>query len=54
VRPGFIGVRLEITPTGPETAERYQELAEAVDAHCPVLDLFTNPTPVQRKLAVAV
>jgi uncharacterized OsmC-like protein len=27
VRPGFTGVRLEITPAGPETAERYQELA---------------------------
>ncbi len=54
VRPGFTAVRLEITPTGPETAERYHELAEAVDAHCPVLDLFTNPTPVQRKIAIAV
>jgi uncharacterized OsmC-like protein len=54
VRPGFTVVRLEVTPTGPETAERYQELADAVDAHCPVLDLFTNATPVQRKIAVAV
>jgi uncharacterized OsmC-like protein len=54
VRPGFTAVRLEITPIGPEAAERYQELAEAVDAHCPVLDLFTNPTPVHRTIAVAV
>jgi len=54
VRPGFTSVRLEITPTGPEPAERYQELADAVDAHCPVLDLFTNPTPVQRRVAIAV
>jgi uncharacterized OsmC-like protein len=53
VRPGFTEIRLEVTPTGPEAAGRYQELAEAVDAHCPVLDLFTNPTPVQRKVAVA-
>lgn len=52
VRPGFTGVRIEVTPTGPETAERYQQLAEAVDAHCPVLDLFTNGTPVQRRIAV--
>ena len=37
---------------GRETAERYQELADAVDAHCPVLDLFTNPTPVERRIAV--
>lgn len=52
VRSGFTSVRLEITPTGPETAERYLELADAVDAHCPVLDLFTNPTPVQRRIAI--
>lgn len=53
VRPGFSAVRLEITPRGPESAERYQELADAVDAHCPVLDLFTNQTPVVRRIAVA-
>jgi hypothetical protein len=29
-----------------------RELAEAVDAHCPVLDLFTNPTPVERRVAI--
>ena len=52
VRPGFTEVRLEITPTGPEAPERYQELADAVDAHCPVLDLFTNATPVQRRIAI--
>src|SRR3954471_8503904 len=40
-RPGFTGIRLEVTPLGPESAERYRELADAVDAHCPVLDLFT-------------
>jgi putative redox protein len=53
VRPGFTGIRLDVTPLGPETPERYQELADAVDAHCPVLDLFTNATPVERRLAVA-
>lgn len=46
VRPGFADVRLAITISGPETEARYQELREAVDAHCPVLDLFANPTPV--------
>jgi putative redox protein len=54
VRPGFTGVRLELNPTGPESAERYQALADAVDAHCPVLDLFTNQTPVERRIAVPV
>ncbi|PFG30065.1 OsmC family protein [Paramicrobacterium agarici] len=46
VRPGFNDVRLTITVTGPETQERYDELHAAVDAHCPVLDLFANATPV--------
>lgn len=46
VRAGFSDVRLVITLTGPESEERYQELRAAVDAHCPVLDLFANPTPV--------
>jgi uncharacterized OsmC-like protein len=52
VRSGFTSIRLKVTPSGPEAAERYQELADAVDAHCPVLDLFTNPTPVERQIAV--
>ena len=46
VRAGFSEVRLDITITGPESEERYQYLREVVDAHCPVLDLFANPTPV--------
>lgn len=51
VRPGFTAVRVEVTVTGPESPERYQELAAAVDRHCPVLDLFANPVPVTRTLA---
>jgi uncharacterized OsmC-like protein len=46
VRPGFTAVRVEVSVTGPESEERYAELAAAVDAHCPVLDLFQNPVPV--------
>ena len=46
VRAGFTDVRLAVTVTGPETEERYAELQSVVDAHCPVFDLFTNPTPV--------
>jgi uncharacterized OsmC-like protein len=53
VRPGFGAVRLAITITGPEPEERYQQLREAVDAHCPVLDLFANPTPVLVSVAKA-
>lgn len=46
VRPGFGEVRVTVTLTGPAEPARYQELAAAVDEHCPVLDLFRNPTPV--------
>ena len=52
VRPGFSAVRIQVGITGPETPERYQQLAAAVDEHCPVLDLFRNPVPVDRTLTV--
>jgi uncharacterized OsmC-like protein len=45
-RAGFTSIHLDIAITGPETEERYNELRAAVDAHCPVLDLFANATPV--------
>jgi uncharacterized OsmC-like protein len=54
VRPGFSAVRLKVTPAGPESAERYQQLADAVDAHCPVHDLFSHATPIERTLALPV
>src|SRR6266481_3030022 len=50
IRAGFNAVRIHVTLSGPEDATRYEELAAAVDAHCPVLDLFRNPVPVERKL----
>jgi uncharacterized OsmC-like protein len=50
VRAGFGDVRIVVRPRGPEPAERYQELARAVDQHCPVFDLFANPVPVTRQL----
>jgi uncharacterized OsmC-like protein len=52
VRPGFTAVRLEVTPSGPESAGRYEQLADAVDAHCPVYDIFSNATPIERTVAV--
>lgn len=51
VRPGFNAVRIRVRLIGPENAARYEELAAAVDAHCPVLDLFRNPVVVDRELA---
>ena len=51
VRAGFGAVRLNVTLTGPESDARYEQLREAVDAHCPVLDLFANDTPVTTVVA---
>jgi uncharacterized OsmC-like protein len=51
VRPGFTAVRVHVTVNGPESTERYQQLADAVDEHCPVLDLFKNPVPVTRSVS---
>ncbi len=52
VRPGFSEIRVEARLSGPETAERYADLQRAVEEHCPVLDLFTNRTPVRSTLVV--
>ena len=52
VRPGFSAIRLNIRVSGPETDARYTELQIAVDANCPVLDLFANVTPVTVTLLV--
>jgi uncharacterized OsmC-like protein len=46
LRAGFSSVRVNLRLSGPESPERYQELKAVVDRHCPVLDLFANPTPV--------
>lgn len=48
--PAPSDVRCSVTLEGPEPAERYDELAAAVDEHCPVLDLFTRPVPVERNV----
>jgi uncharacterized OsmC-like protein len=50
-RPGFGDVRVRVELTGPETPERYEELRQHVDEHCPVLDLFRNETPTKTELS---
>jgi hypothetical protein len=46
VRPGFGEVRVLVELRGPAPDAEYDRLQAAVDAHCPVLDLFRNPTPL--------
>ncbi|WP_406272649.1 OsmC family protein [Nocardia sp. NBC_00881] len=52
IRPGFQVVRVTVRVSGPETEQRYTELQQAVDAHCPVLDLTTGTTPVDTTLII--
>lgn len=37
-RPGYQAIEVTVTLTGPESPERYTELSDAVERHCPVLD----------------
>jgi len=52
-RPGFQAVRVFVTIEGPEPPERYEELVQAVNAHCPVLDIVGNGVPVNVEVKVA-
>lgn len=47
----FGAIRLTVTLDGPESRETSVALADAVDAHCPVLDNLRNPVPVTRTRA---
>jgi len=46
--PAPSAVRCSVVLDGPEPPARYDDLVAAVEAHCPVLDLFTRPVPVER------
>jgi uncharacterized OsmC-like protein len=50
-RAGFHDVRLKVDITGPDTVEQYENLRQVVDAHCPVLDVFSRPVPTSSPLA---
>jgi organic hydroperoxide reductase OsmC/OhrA len=51
--PAPSAVRCSVSLEGPEPPERYEELAAAVDEHCPVLHLFSAPVPVERTVTTA-
>lgn len=50
VRPGYQGIVAEVTIDSPASEEDLARLKQAVDAHCPVLDILQNPTPVRLDL----
>jgi uncharacterized OsmC-like protein len=51
VRPGFKEIRGSVKFDSPAPPEDLNRLKQAVDAHCPVLDLFRNATPVRIEVA---
>jgi uncharacterized OsmC-like protein len=51
-RAGYESVQVRVTLDGPEPRERYEELAEAADRHCPVLDALAHPVTVERVLTL--
>ncbi len=52
IRPGFLKVEFETVIDSDEKPAKLKALAEAVEALCPVLDIFANKTPVKGKLII--
>jgi len=46
VRPGFRAIRGTVKLDSPAPPAELERLKAHVDAHCPVLDLLANPTPL--------
>ncbi len=51
VRPGFVRIEGRVTFDSPASPEQLRHLKQVVDAHCPVLDLLRNNTPVHLSIA---
>jgi putative redox protein len=51
IRPGFTAIRGAVSLDSPASPEDLARLFEHVNAHCPVLDLVSAPTPVTFELA---
>jgi len=51
VRPGFTAIRGTVTLESPAPRSELERLKAHVDAHCPVFDLLSNPTPLTLTLA---
>ena len=52
VRPGYQGVRGTVHLTSRAKPEVLEQLRQAVNAHCPVLDIIANPVPVTLDIAI--
>ncbi len=45
IRPGFERIRVQVTLTSTADAQSLQRLTDAVNRHCPVLDMLSTPVP---------
>lgn len=54
IRPGFQAIRGTVTLESSAAPEELERLRAHVDAHCPVLDLLSNPTPLALELRTTV
>ena len=50
MRPGYRHITGTVTLVSSAPAEQLEKLREAVNAHCPVLDIITNKVPVELAL----
>jgi uncharacterized OsmC-like protein len=53
VRAGYEAIRGTVHIESTASEEQLQQLRAAVNGHCPVLDILTNPVPVELKLEIS-
>ena len=53
VRPGYQKLRGTVRVVSSADEETLEKLQQAVNAHCPVLDIVSNPVPVELTLEKA-
>ena len=46
MRPGYLGVKAYVKIDSTASDEEIEKLKNIVNEHCPVLDIFSNKTPV--------
>ena len=52
IRAGYEAIRGTVTIESDATGEQIEMLRNAVNAHCPVLDIITQPVPVKLDVEV--
>lgn len=52
VRPGYGAMRATVELTSSAGEEQLNQLRDTVNSHCPVLDIVTNPVPVDLELKI--